>query len=194
LPHRCIAGVSQGSSVAVLAWHTIWPDVGPRLMVALLMVSTLGALNSNVLVGPRVLFAVARDHAAFGRLARVSPRTHTPVAAIGLMCGWSILLVLLGDLSPRPGQLLADVLTNYCVFGGSIFYFLSVLAVFVLRSTRPEAPRPYRTWGYPFTPAVFVCFYVVFLVLTLLSQPVECLAGLLLVALGAAAYGVIGRQ
>lgn len=181
-------------SVAVVYWAKVWPEMGPRLMTGLLMVSTLGALNSNVLVGPRVLFALGRDHAAVGRLARVHPLTHTPLVAIALVCGWSIALVLLGRLDPDPDSVLADRLTNYCVFGGSIFYFTAVLAVFVLRRTAADLPRPYRTWGYPLVPAVFVVFYVCFLAGMLAAKPLESLAGLALIVLGAVAYRWLGEN
>ena len=70
------------------------------------------------------------------------------------------MLILLADVGSRTDEPLFDRLTNYCIFGGSIFYLSAVLAVFVLRVRRPDAVRPYRAWGYPVLPAVFVTFYL----------------------------------
>jgi APA family basic amino acid/polyamine antiporter len=187
--------IAAGDSPAVALWEAAWPSRGAQWMNSLLLISTLGALNSNVLVGPRVLLAVGRDHAALQRLARVHPRFRTPLAAILTMCGWSVVLVLLGELSPVPDKPLCDVLTDYCVFGGSIFYLSAVLAVFVLRRRRPWAERPYRAWGYPLAPAVFVGFYALLLASMFWAQPAECAAGLLLIAAGAMCYAVLyGRR
>jgi APA family basic amino acid/polyamine antiporter len=113
--------------------------------------------------------------------------------AIAALSLWTCVLILLGDLSPVPNKRLFDVLTDYCVFGGSLFYLGSVVAVFVLRRTRPHAERPYRTWGYPVVPAVFVLFYVFLLALMLASAVWECLLGLTLIAVGIAVYGAAHR-
>ncbi len=148
-------------------------DFMARLVQAMVMISVLGALNSNILVGPRVLFAAARDNAVIRRFARVDPRFGTPALAIAGLSAWTCALVLLGDFSPQTGKRLFDVLTDYCVFGGSLFYLAGVIAVFVLRRKRPDAERPYRTWGYPLVPLVFVVFYVAFLGFMLWGSCVE---------------------
>ena len=161
---------------------------GQNLVLAMLMISIFGALNSNVLVGPRVIFAVARDNPFLGPLRHIDPRTGTPAIAIAALSLWSCALVLLGDFSPDESKTLFDVLINYTIFGGSMFYFAAVFSVFLFRRRRPGWPRPYRTWGYPYIPAVFIAFYVCLLASMLWSSLVECLAGLLLIALGLLPY------
>jgi APA family basic amino acid/polyamine antiporter len=168
-------------------------DFMARLVQAMVMISVLGALNSNILVGPRVLFAAARDNPVIRRFAHVDPRFGTPALAIAGLSLWTCLLTLLGELVPHEGKRVFDVLTDYCVFGGSLFYLAGVVAVFVLRRKRPDAPRPYRTWGYPLVPLVFVAFYVMFLAFMLSYSWKESLLGLTLIAAGAVFYGATSR-
>ncbi len=163
-------------------------DFMARLMQAMVMISVLGALNSNILVGPRVLFAAARDNAVIRRFAHVHPRFGTPALAIAGLSLWTCALVLLGDLFRQEDKRLFEVLTEYCIFGGSLFYLAGVVAVFVLRRKRPDAERPYRTWGYPLVPLVFVVFYVAFLGFMLWGSMFESLVGLTLIAIGALFY------
>ena len=110
--------------------------------------------------------------------------------ATAAMCALGDVLILLGDLTRDRGVPLSDVLTNYCIFGGSIFYFSAVLAVFVLRSRRPDAARPYRTWGYPVVPAVFLLFYLFFLVNLFWSRPHGVGRGLGFIAAGLVVYAL----
>jgi len=201
LPSEAIA---KSEAPAVDVTETLLPGIGAQLMTAMLIISVFGALNSNILVGPRVLFAVGRDHHILRPLRRVDPRFKTPALAILVISAWSILLILASDLpaaiqhflggdaaSQHPPKRLFDVLTDYTIFGGSLFYFAAVLAVFVLRRKQPDMPRPYRTWGYPFVPAIFVVAYVFLLVSMFTAAVVECLTGLILVVLGIAAYWLI---
>jgi APA family basic amino acid/polyamine antiporter len=167
------------------------PGVGEKLTLAMLMISVFGALNANILVGPRVLYAASRDHRLMGPLRRIDPRTGTPAIAIAALCGWSIVLVMLADLSASPGERLFDLLTTYVIFGGSIFYLAAVIAVFVLRRKMPDAQRPYRTWGYPWIPAIFVVAYIGLLVSMFLAGPREAISGLVLIVLGALVYVVV---
>ena len=183
--------------------RTLLGEFGARLLLAMILVSTFGAMSSNILVGPRVLFAAARDHHFLRLWRRIDPRFGTPALAIGTVSAWSIVLVLAGDLTwlfgpPQPGgpppKPLFDVLTDYAIFGGSVFYFLAVAAVFVLRARRPDAVRPFRTWGYPATPLVFLVFYLFLLVSMFTAAPAQCGTGLLLIAAGMAVYAVWGRR
>jgi APA family basic amino acid/polyamine antiporter len=143
-----------------------------------------------VLAGPRALFALGRDYDRLARLRTIDARRDTPAWAIAVLSGWSIILVLLADLSPVPNKTLFEVLTNYCIFGGSLFYYTAVIGVFVLRIRQPGAERPYRTWGYPAVPAIFVIFYT-YLLATMLwgsETRLQSLSGLGLIALGVPAY------
>ena len=182
--------------------RTLLGEFGARLLLAMILVSTFGAMSSNILVGPRVLFAVARDHHFLRLWRRIDPRFGTPALAIGTVSAWSIVLVLAGDLTwlfgapgpdePAPKPLF-DVLTDYAIFGGSVFYFLAVAAVFVLRWKQPRAVRPFRTWGYPLTPLVFLLFYTFLLVSMFTSAPGQCGTGLLLIVVGMGVYALWGR-
>ena len=160
----------------------------------MILVSVFGALNVNVLVGPRVLFAVARDQRFLRPFSRIHPATRTPAMAIAGMCAWSCALILLGGLSWDPKVPLFDILTEWTVFGGSIFYFSAVVAVLILRYTRPEAPRPYRTWGYPAVPLVFLAFYVFLLGSMFWARPFDRLIGLALIAGGVIVYAIWGER
>jgi APA family basic amino acid/polyamine antiporter len=161
---------------------------GAKLMQAMLLVSLFGALNVNILVGPRVLFAVARDHQSLRRFSRIHPATRTPAWAIGVMSAWACFLILTSGLSWEPQRPLFDILTEWTVFGGSIFYFSAVVGVFILRRQRPDADRPYRTWGYPLVPLVFLTFYVFLLASMYWAQPRDRMIGLVLIGVGAIAY------
>jgi len=173
---------------AIPVAEKLLPNFGAKLMQAMIMVSVFGALSANVLVGPRVLFAVARDHRFLGPLSRIHPSTRTPAWAIGTMSAWACALIMMGGLSWDPDAKLFDLMSEWTVFGGSIFYFSAVVAVFVLRYQRPNAERPYRTWGYPVVPIVFLLFYVFLLVTMFLERPAHRLIGLALISAGAVAY------
>ena len=169
------------------------PGFGGNLLLAMLMVSLIGTLNGNILVGPRVLYAAARDFHFLSPFRQLHPRTRTPALAIGLVSGWSMLLVILADWSPGDTPLY-QWLTNYCIFGGSIFYLSAVLAVFMLRIRQPSASRPYRAWGYPLTPAIFAVFYLFLLASMLWSRPQECFTGLALIAAGLVVYLLLSHR
>jgi APA family basic amino acid/polyamine antiporter len=193
------AAIAAAPIPAVAVTQALLGDWGARLMLAMILVSVFGAMNSNILVGPRVLFAVARDHDFLSPLRHVDPRFRTPAIAIGTLCGWSILLILGGDLRLPGGtekagaKPLFDVLTEYAIFGGSLFYLAAVVAVYVLRRKRPDVARPYRTWAYPASPAVFIGFYLFLLATMLWAAPRQCLTGLLLIGLGGIVYWLCQR-
>ena len=188
---------------AVELTRSAFGGLSGKLMSAMMMISVFGALNSNILVGPRVFFAVARDHRFLAWMRRVDPRFGTPSLAIAAAATWACVLVVLGfvwtlvqermiaDAESRKS--LFDVMTLFTVFGGSLFYFAAVLAVFVLRKKQPDAPRPYRTWGYPWVPSVFVLFYIFLLLTMLWGRPVESISGLLLILTGAVFYALMIR-
>ncbi len=178
---------------AVQVAEQLLPNIGTKLTLSMLLVSVFGALNSGVLTGPRVLFAAARDHRFLGPLRRIDPRFGTPALAIAALSVWSIILILAADLHPNADKPLYDVLTDYCIFGGSLFYLAAVLAVFVLRRTRPDAKRPYRAWGYPILPGIFVVGYVFLLGSMFWAQTVESTVGLSFIGLGMLVYTIAVR-
>jgi amino acid transporter len=186
--------IAKAKATAVLAAQKLLGDFGGKLTLAMLVVSVFGALNANILSGPRVIFAVARDHRALGPLRRIDPRFGTPALSIAALAGWSVLLVLAGDFYPDPDKRLYDVLSDYCIFGAALFYLAAVAAVFILRLKRPDLPRPYRAWGYPVVPALFVAAYLVVLPSMFAAAPLECTTGLLLILSGLGVYAIAARR
>src|SRR4029077_3228683 len=120
--------IETASATAVLGAEKLIPNFGGKLTLAMLAISVFGALNANILTGPRVIFAAARDHRFLGPLRRIDPRFGTPALAIAALSGWAVLLVVAGDLYHAPGKRLYDVLSDYCIFGAALFYLAAVLA------------------------------------------------------------------
>lgn len=200
------------------AEHMLMKLVGPAgqsVMAFIIMCSTLGAINSNVLETPRVAFAMGRDRVFFRSLGWVHATFHTPIAAILVTAFMSVGMLfsvaiakqgvvgmdpktLSGDL-PRKfvdglqQNTIFDLLTNFVVFASSIFHMLVVLAVFILRRRLPNVIRPYKTFGYPFVPAAFLVIYVWFMWQIYRGSPVEAHVGILLIALGVPAYWAYQR-
>jgi APA family basic amino acid/polyamine antiporter len=143
------------------------------------MLSTFGTLNGSMMTGPRVFFAMAEDGLFFKSLARVQPKYGTPGGAI-------VLSVVLGVVfvSVRTFAELADQF----VIGIWPFYALGVLAVFVLRRTQPDRERPYRTWGYPWVPGIFLAATVFLLGNYLVREPVIFAADVAVILAGVPVY------
>jgi amino acid transporter len=189
--------------------------VGVLIASAIVMTSVLGALNGNILVGPRLLYAMGRDRLAPESFALLHARYRTPALAIVVMSGWSALLVLcvgaltqyrlpvipLGfaelDLNVPPGKSPFDIMTDYVIFGSATFETLAVATIFVLRRKVPPTPenRPYRCPGYPVVPALYVVIMGAVLVNMFVSpeQRTEALVGMGFIAAGAAVYAVFLR-
>jgi amino acid transporter len=137
---------------------------GGAVVSAMVMISCFGALNGSMMTGPRIFFAMADRGLFFRAIARVSPRFDSPSVAIWLATALGVVYVLLNDF-----QQLADKF----ILGIWPFYALAVAAVFVLRRTRPEMPRPYRTWGYPVVPILFLLASVGMVVNALVTDPMN---------------------
>jgi APA family basic amino acid/polyamine antiporter len=161
------------------AAERLFGAAGGRAMTFAVLVSVFGCISATVISGPRVFYAMARDGLFFRSMAEVHPRYRTPARAILWQGIWSSALCLSGTY----GQLF-----TFVIFAAVLFYALAGASVIVLRMKHPEWPRPYRTWGYPFTPLLYVTLCVVVLLNTLRSQPVESGIGLGILALGLPAY------
>jgi amino acid transporter len=218
LPMEEIAAASteKGSPRAVSAdfFRVLLGARGQVAISLIVMASTFIALNGNVLAGPRVYFAMARDGVFPTGLARVSPRHGTPARAIVAQTVWAIALAVAATVlilvpPSKPGSLpapvlaawtalhetpLYDFLYNYVIFGATIFYMLSIVSVFHLRRTTPGGPGEYRTWGYPVTPLVFVAGALVLLGSMLVQTPLQSFAGLGIVLIGVPAYALFQRR
>jgi APA family basic amino acid/polyamine antiporter len=148
---------------------------GAILMAAAIMISTFGCMNGLILAGARVYYAMAKDGLFFHAVSRVDPKHHTPAISLLVQAAWAGLLTLTGTYSE---------LLDYVVFAVVLFYALTIAGVFQLRRTRPEASRPYRAWGYPVLPAVYIAF-ALFVEWALLTHKAgRSLAGLSIVAVG----------
>jgi len=253
---------AAGENATYEVAEKLWAGWGGAMITAIILCSVFGAINANLLLAPRVAFAMGRDRTFFGQLGQVHARYRTPATAIVVQALMAVALVVASgfltnwvtgvvkarisravagepealqqrvekaiagkernltaavssaiagepladrqrilraiqqeDTAIRPRLLreivarlenksIFDLLTNFVIFAGSIFYSLCVLAVIILRFKHPEWPRPYRTWGYPVIPLLFLAFYAWFLTVVFIGEPFEALAGIALIALG----------
>jgi APA family basic amino acid/polyamine antiporter len=180
-----IASVPLSSSVATETVRRFVGSAAVGLIAMALLASSVGALHASVMANSRIPFAMARDGLFFRRLAAVSPATHVPRNALLAQGVWAAVLALSGSY---------DKLTDYVIFASYILYGLAIASVFVFRRRLPDAPRPYRTWGYPFVPALFVLVTAWLLANTLWTSPKESLAGLGLMICGVPFYFLWARR
>lgn len=142
--------------VATAMFQAIFPRLGPDVMAIAIMISTFGCINSLVLAGPRVYYAMARQHLFFARAGRLN-RARVPGWSIVAQCVWSIVLLLPRTYNPETkayGNLYSNLL-DYIISAALVFYIMTIAGLFRLRSLRPGAERPYRAIGYPIVPALY---------------------------------------
>jgi APA family basic amino acid/polyamine antiporter len=154
-------------------------DWGASVVALTVVISTFGCNAPAVLGGSRLLFAMAGDRLFFAVAGRVHPVYRTPHVAVVALSWWSAVLALSGTY---------EQLFTYVMFASILFNVAAGLAVFRLRKTQPDRPRPYRVWGYPVVPIVFIVGSLAFVLNTLVERPIESLAGLGLMALGLPVY------
>ena len=137
--------------IGAAALQMMFPQVGAYLMAAAILISTFGCANGMTLAGARVYYAMAQDRLFFQPVGKLHPKFKTPVAGLVVQAVWTVILCVSGSYS----QLL-----DYIIFAAVAFYFLTILGLFVLRFKQPDAPRPYKAFGYPFLPAVYLVMAV----------------------------------
>lgn len=174
-----ITGMAGVTRIAEKAAGALWGAGSASLVAAAVMISSLGCVNGMVLTGARVYYAMAKDRLFFPPIGRVHPRFLTPANALIVQGLWSVVLALSGSY---------DQLFSYAVFAALLMYAASAATVFTLRRTRPDADRPYRAWGYPILPALYIGGLCLILGNTIYTRPVESLAGLAFIAAGVPAY------
>jgi APA family basic amino acid/polyamine antiporter len=152
---------------------------GATFVALTVVLSTFGCNAAAILAGSRLLFAMAADGAFLPAASRVHPRYRTPHLAIVGLTAWSAILALSGTY---------EQLFTYVMFASILFSVATGLALFRLRAKMPDRPRPYRTWGYPIVPVLFVAGASAFVVNTLVERPLQSLAGMGLLALGLPVY------
>ncbi|HMF10161.1 MAG TPA: amino acid permease [Thermoanaerobaculia bacterium] len=182
LPISEMAGAERVGEAAVRA---LFGPATARLASAAILVSIFGCLAANILTCSRIYQPMAEDGLFFRVLTRIHPKTRVPAASLIAQGVWASVLVLSGSF---------EQLYTYVIFIEVLFFVLTGLALYVLRRKFPDAPRPYRTWGYPWVPALFVAASFVLMVNTLREKPVEALWGLGLLVLGLPAYALWRRR
>ena len=174
-----VASVPASSSTAAEVVRRILGATAVTLMAAAMMTSSFGALQASILATARIPYAMARDRLFFQGLGRLSPRTHVPVRPLIVQGIWAAVLVLAGSY---------DVLTDVAVFALTMFYALVAGSVFIFRRRMPDAPRPYRTIGYPVVPILFLIVTTWLILTTIWNAPFQSSIGLALILLGVPVY------
>ena len=157
----------------------IFPHFGGFLMAAAIMVSTFGCANGMTLAGARVYYAMAQDGLFFKSVGKLHPRYRTPAAGLIVQAIWTTVLCVSGSY----GQLL-----DYIIFAALVFYILTIVGLFVLRFKQPDAPRPYKAFGYPVLPALYIVMAASVCAVLLRYKPQYTWPGLILVLLGVPVY------
>jgi len=156
-------------------------NAGGSFIAVGVMISSFASLNGSILAGSRIPYATAREGLFPAQLAKVHPRFHTPAAAL-------VGQAIIGGLFALTGEY--ESLSTKVIFSEFLFYALCTAGVFVLRRREPDLPRPYRTWGYPLVPAIFVILAVGLLTNTFWQERADSLWGVVLVGSGIPAYWI----
>ncbi|WP_010582070.1 APC family permease [Schlesneria paludicola] len=186
--------VAKSTRLASDVFRVMFGEWGSKFAALGVCCSTFGAANSNLICGPRIYVAASRDGLVPDFIQRVHPLRLTPSNSILVQGVWTtFLIIVFYIISPEPKKVF-DLITDAVICAGLIFYSLTVGAVYILRSRRPDADRPYRTWGYPWTPALLISSYVIALVGTLVEQWQQLVWVLVLIAAGAVYYAIVTRR
>jgi APA family basic amino acid/polyamine antiporter len=152
---------------------------GGFLMAGAILISSFGCNNGLILSGARVYYAMAKDGLFFRSVAKIHPKYKTPAVSLMVQMVWTCVLCISGSY----GQLL-----DYIIFAVLVFYILTIVGLFVLRRTRPDADRPYRAVGYPVLPAIYIVMALFIDVILLRYKPQYTWPGLIVVLLGIPVY------
>jgi APA family basic amino acid/polyamine antiporter len=177
LPVNQIAAAPE-NRVAERVAVVLFGNIGSTLIIVAILISTFGCVNGMILGGARVCYAMAREGLFFRNCANLGKR-KTPATALVFQGVWAMVLTLTGSYSE---------LLTYSTFASVLFGGLTVAAVYRLRFKQPDVPRPYRCWGYPVTPALYLAICLAFLVYVIQGDPVATVIGLLLALTGVPFY------
>ncbi len=170
---------------AIEVARTLGGPWGVGLVGGLILITTLNATNSTILMSARIIYAMSRDRLFFRIADTVHPRHNTPHIALILQGIWAVALIFTGSF---------DQLTDMLVFASFLFYGSSALGVIIYRFREPTVDRIYRVWGYPWIPLVFIFFCAALFVLTVINQPREAAIGLGLIATGLPVYFFLPKK
>jgi len=169
---------------AVEAVRSFWGTSGVLFISLLILVTTMGCTNASILTGARPYYAMARERLFFPAIGRLN-RHNVPSNSLLWQGIWASVLVLSGTF---------DQLTDMVIFAVYIFYGATTLGVFILRRKMPDAHRPYKVWGYPFVPAIFIIFCIGLFFNTIITRPREAAIGLTLILSGIPVYYYMKRK
>jgi len=172
--------IAESPRIASDVMNVVVGPLGASIISFIILFSIMGAANQTILCSPRVYFAMARDGLFFDKIADAHPKFLTPHISIIALGVWSLVLTLLLETFQS--------LFTYVIFGEWIFFGLTVGAVIVLRKKRPDLPRPYKTWGYPITPIIFMLAALYISGNSLVNTFKESMFGLIIILLGVPAY------
>ena len=173
------AEATRSSTIAATSISTVWSVGAAKLVSLAILIAVFSAANSIQLTAPRVFYAMAQDRLFFRSLAEIHPKFHTPAAAITVGGIWAAVLAATGTF---------EKLLGYVVFAGWIFYGLAAASIFLYRRREPDAVRPYRVPGYPWTPLIFVLAAIALVANTIVSVPKDAAVGMGIVLMGLPAY------
>jgi APA family basic amino acid/polyamine antiporter len=171
--------------IAEKATTVLFGGTTAAVMSAIILVSVFGAINGSILTGPRVYYAMAKDGLFFKFVSRIHPKFRTPALSILIQAVWASILTLSGTF---------EQLFTYVIFVSIIFWIFAAVSVFILRKKFPDLPRPYKVWGYPVVPLLFIITSLGILINTIIEKPVESLAGLGFTLLGIPVYWLWKRK
>lgn len=175
---------SDKDRVAVTASHVIFGSAGTIIIAVMIMISTFGCNNGLIMSGARVYYSMAKDGLFFQKVGQLN-KNAVPEIGLWLQC----VIASLWALSGKYGNLL-DMISFVVV----VFYMLTIIGIFILRKKRPDAPRPYKAFGYPFLPIIYVIMGVAFCVLLIIYKPEYTWPGLIIVLLGIPVYYMVARK
>jgi APA family basic amino acid/polyamine antiporter len=180
-------GIKYASAdrVGTAALEQMFGSSSASLMAVAILISTFGCCNGLILAGARVYYAMAKDGLFFKAVGQVHPKYRTPKNALIVQGVWTCILCLSGTYND---------LLNYVIFAVLVFYVLTIAGLFVLRFKQPEADRPYRAFGYPLLPAIYIVMAVFIDVVLLRYQPQYTWPGLIIVLMGVPVYLVWSRS
>jgi APA family basic amino acid/polyamine antiporter len=176
---------NAGNKIAAIeAVKSFWGNGGALFISVLILVTTLGCCNATILASCRPYFAMANEGLFFKKVSKLNNK-QAPVNSLLYQCVWACILVLSGTF---------DQLTDMIIFAVFIYYGATTLGVFILRKKMPDAPRPYKVWGYPIVPAIVVIFCVILIINTIFSRPREAAIGAALMLTGVPMYWWFTRK
>jgi len=176
---------SSGNQIAAVeAVRSFWGLGGVIFISLLILITTLGCTNASILTGARPYYAMAKEKLFFSGIGKLN-KANVPANSLFWQGIWACVLVLSGTF---------DQLTDMIIFAVFIFYGATSLGVFILRRTMPDAPRPYKTWGYPVVPAIFILFCIGLFFNTIITRPREAAIGMVLILSGIPVYLLMVRK